>query len=425
MTIGKQFLSGAARAASIAVGFMLFLDSCTLQSSNTAVLWTDRPEFALYAEYFNTGQDDFKIETRYFESPARNLTENDGVYPDIVAGNWLKSAATRSLFRPMDNLFKKDLISRESFYPPLLALGNIDGKQYLLPVAFNIPALIFAQDKGELLSSPFTLTLEEIKELGKSYNSISGGVYSRMGFSPGWDDDFIFVNAVLFGASFREADPLAWDNEALERTLAYVESWISEANTGIQAEDDFSFKYFYDPPAKLVISGRVLFFYMLSSDLFTLPRERWTDLDFRWIAGENTIPISEDMVYYGIYRHSRAQKAAEAFTQWFFRAETQRLLLDAGKNNRLNETHFGIANGFSALRTVTEQVFPQFYPSLLGRMPPGSFLSPPNILPRNWTAMKERVILPYLHDRIRATNRGDIRSLERRLSDWTRLNRGM
>jgi hypothetical protein len=37
--------------------------------------------------------------------------------------------------------------------------------------------------------------------------------------------------------------------------------------------------------------------------------------------------------------------------------------------------------------------------------------------------MKERVILPYLHDRIRATNRGDIRSLDRRLSDWNRLNR--
>jgi hypothetical protein len=246
-----------------------------------------------------------------------------------------------------------------------------------------------------------------------------------MGFSPSWDDDFLFVSAALFGASFREASPLEWDDEALERALAYVADWIREANTGIQAEDDFSFKYFYDPPAKLVISGRVLFFYLPSSDLFTLSQEQGANLDFRWIAGEDTIPISEAMVYYGIHRQSRAKKAAEAFTQWFFRAETQRLLLEAGKNNRLNETRFGIANGFSALWTVTEQVFPQFYPSLLGRMPPGSFLSPPNILPRNWTAIKERVILPYRHDRIRDPNRGDPRSLERRLSDWNRLNRGL
>ncbi|MFP3041226.1 hypothetical protein LQZ19_05330 [Treponema primitia] len=404
---------------------VLLLGSCSFQSSNTAVLWTDRPEFALYAEYFNASQGAYKIETRYFESPSRKLTDNDGDFPDIVAGSWLKSTSTRTFFRPMDNLFKKDRVSKDSFYRQLLDLGNIDGKQYLLPVSFNIPSLIFAQDKGELLSSPFTLSLEEIKNLGKSFNVINNGVYSRMGFSPSWDDDFLFVSAVLFGASFREATPLEWDQEALEKALAYIESWISDANTGIQAEDDFSFKYFYDPPAKLVISGRILFFYMLSSDLFTLPQERWTNLDFRWIAGEDTIPISEDMVYYGIYRNSRARAAAEAFTQWFFREDTQRLILEAGKNNRLNETRFGIANGFSALRTVTEHVFPQFYPALLGHMPPGSYLSPPNILPRNWSSLKERVIFPYLHERIRSTNRGDIRSLDRRLTDWNRLNRGL
>ncbi|MDR0643150.1 MAG: hypothetical protein LBG07_11920 [Treponema sp.] len=390
-----------------------------------AVLWTDRPEFALYAEYFNASQDTYKIETRYFESPSQKLTENGEVRPDIVAGSWLKSVSTRSLFRPLDGLFKKDRLSRDSFYQRLLDLGNIDGKQYLLPVSFNIPALIFARDRADQLSNPFTLTLEEIKALGRAFNVENGGGYSRMGFSPAWDDDFLFVTAVLFGAAFREALPLAWDNDALERALSYIESWISESNTGIGAEDDFTFKYFYDPPAKLAINGRILFFYMSSAGLFTLPQERRANLDFRWIAGEETIPISEDMVYLGIYRHTRAKRAAEAFMQWFFRADTQRLFLEAAKDRRLNETRFGIANGFSALQTVTEQIFPQFYPSLLGRMPPGSFLSPPNILPRSWTAMKERVILPYLHDRIRSEGRGDIRSLGRRLGDWNRLNRGL
>jgi ABC-type glycerol-3-phosphate transport system substrate-binding protein len=389
------------------------------------VLWTDRPEFALYAEYFNASQDAYKIETRYFESPSQKLTGNGEVRPDIVAGNWLKSASTRSLFRPLDDLFKKERISRDAFYQRLLDLGNIDGKQYLLPVAFNIPALIFAREKADQLSNPFTLTLEEIKTLGKSFNVENGGVYSRMGFSPSWDDDFLFVTAVLFGASFREASPLEWDNQALEQTLSYIESWIREANTGIQAEDDFTFKYFYDPPPKLAVNGRILCFHMSSSDLFTLPQERRANLDFRWLAGEETIPISEDMVYFGIYRHTRAIKAAEAFTQWFFREDTQRLFLEAAREKRLNETRFGIAGGFSALRTVTEQVFPQFYPSLLGHMPPGSFLSPPNILPRNWMAMKERVILPYLHDRIRSGNRSDIRSLDQRLRDWNRLNRDL
>jgi ABC-type glycerol-3-phosphate transport system substrate-binding protein len=412
------------RFRALAALFPVFvLGSCAFRSSPVAVLWTDRPEFALYAEYFNASQKPYTIETRYVESPSQKLTENGTSRPDLVAGSWLKSVSTRSLFRPLDDLFEKDRVSRDSFYQRLLDLGNIDGKQYLLPVAFNIPALIFARDRADELSNPFTLTLEEIKTLGKAFNLENGGVYSRMGFSPAWDDDFLFVSAALFGASFREDSPLEWDNDALERALSYIESWIGESNTGIQAEDDFAFKYFYDPPSKLVVNGRIRFFYMASADLFTLPQERSANLDFRWITGEETIPLSEDMVYLGICRQTKAQKAAEAFAQWFFQADTQRLFLEEAKDKRLNETRFGIANGFSALRTVTEEVFPQFYPSLLGHMPPGSFLSPPNILPRNWTAMKEQVILPYLHDRIRSGNRGEIRSLDRRLGDWTRLNR--
>jgi hypothetical protein len=114
-----------------------------------------------------------------------------------------------------------------------------------------------------------------------------------------------------------------------------------------------------------------------------------------------------------------------AFTQWFFLDDTQRHLMEVSREKRLTETFFGIGNGFSALRTVTEHIFPQFYPNLLGHMPPEDFLSPPNILPRSWTAIKDRVILPYLHDRIRNESRNTIRSLERRLSDWSRLNRGL
>jgi ABC-type glycerol-3-phosphate transport system substrate-binding protein len=397
--------------------------ACAFLEPGAAVLWTDRPEFALYAEYFNAAQNQYKIETRYFEVPAQKLS-GAGEGPDIVAGSWLKSASTRNLFSPLDELLGKDPRLQTAFYPRLLALGNIEGKQYLFPVAFNIPALVFARDKGPDLSNPFTIGLEEIKEKGRAYNAESRGAYSRMGFSPTWSDEFLFITAALFGASFREAAPLAWEAGALEAAIGYIRSWTKDANTGIQAEDDFSFKYFYDPPSKLVISGRLLFTYLDSSEFFTLPPETRGNLDFRWIAGDEAIPLSEGAVFYGIYKAGRAKKAAEAFTLWFFRAETQRLLLELSKNKRLNENSFGIAGGFSAMRTVTEQVFPQFYPGLLGHIPPESFLSPPNILPRNWVNLKERVILPYLHDRIRQTGEEEGRSLERRIGDWSRINHG-
>jgi hypothetical protein len=90
----------------------------------------------------------------------------------------------------------------------------------------------------------------------------------------------------------------------------------------------------------------------------------------------------------------------------------------------MTETLFGIGGGFSAMRTVTEHIFPRCYPGLLGHMPPEAALSPPNILPHNWMAIKQQVILPYLHDRIRGENgAATVPDLDRRLADWLRINR--
>ena len=398
----------------------LLMTSCSSDDTGRLLIWTDRPELAFYTEYFNASQDRFKVEVRYFESPARNLSE-PGDSPDIVIASWLKSASTRNLFRPLDDFFDKKGLERPSFYPRLLSLGRIDNKQYLLPVSFNLPSIVFARDSGIVSSNPFIIELEEIKQRAVAYNVEADGVYTRLGFSPLANEEFLFITSILFGAGFREASPLAWNPQALELAVSWIRSWNYGSSNSIRMEDDFSFKYFYDPPDKLVNSGRILYTYMDSSGFFTLPEERRINLNFRWIGVNEMIPLDESSVYFAIHRRTKALKAAEAFTLWFFSVETQRQLLEVSKNKRLNELYFGIAGGFSAIRTVTEQIFPQFYPGLLGHMPPESFLSPPNILPRNWMAIKERVIIPYLRERIR--NPVEARPLERRISEWHRLNR--
>ena len=398
------------------------LVSCAFGSSNTVILWTDRPEFAIYAEYFNSDQEKYKVEVRFYDSPAQKLIDEEE-FPDIVAASWLKSASVRSYFKRLDNLFSKDGLPRSDFYPRLLSLGNIDGRQYLLPVNYNIPAMVFARDFTQSPSNPFTIEMEEVKERGKAFNIIRNGIYTRMGFTPSSNDEFLFIAATLFGVSFREASPIAWEIRPLEQGITWIQRWISEANTSIQAENDFAYKYFFDPPERLVNSGRILFSYMNSSSFFTLPEEQRSNLDFRWIASGERIPLDESSIYYGIHRKTKALKGAEAFTKWFFKAQTQRLLLDESRQKRLSESSFGIAGGFSAMQTVTEQVFPLFYTDLLGRMPPEAYLSPPNILPSNWMAIKEIVVLPYIRDRIHHVSREEIRSLERRMSDWHRLNR--
>jgi ABC-type glycerol-3-phosphate transport system substrate-binding protein len=402
---------------SLLIGTILFL-SCTPRANNAAILWTDRPEFAFYAEYFNTAQERYRVEVRYFDFPAQKLSDSD-VYPDIVAGSWLKSASTRVFFKVLDSHFGPKGLSKDAFYPRLLAMGNIEDKQYLLPVSFNAPVIIFARDRTEL-SNPFTIGFGELKKLGGDYNRESSGVYTRMGFSPAWDDNFLFITAALFNTSFREANPLAWNSTALEEAMDFVYDWTTEINTGVQAEEDFRFKYFYDPPAKLVLSGRILFTCINSDALFTLGEEQRSSLDFRWISENNTIPLTEGSVYIGLVRKSKAPKAAAAFLHWFFQADTQRQILQRSRDNGILETSFGISGGFSGLRSVTEHIFPQFFPELLGHMPPQDFLSPANILPRSWTALKEHTVIPYLRERSRLSQ--DDSPLERRIADWLRLN---
>ena len=396
--------------------FALAFASCDIGQQRAAVMWTDRPEFVAYAEHFNAGQSRYKLEVFYKDAPAQALIGAVDV-PDLVVGSWLKSASTRAFFTPTDFFFEDLLLIESSFYPSLLKLGNIDGKQYLLPVSFNIPSFIFSRENSSIIAKSFTLSPEDVKALGKTYNERKDVYFTRMGFSPRWDDEFLFVFATLYGASFKEGAPLAWDDAALERAIAQVKAWTAEANGDAAAEDDFAFKYLYDPAPKLAASGRILFAYMISNKLFTVPEESRSALDFRWIARDSSIPVVEGAAYLGMCKNGKARNAANAFVQWFYKEETQRQLLDLSKKYRTTETSFGIADGFSAIRSVNEQIYPIFYPGLLGHVPPEDFIQAPNILPKDWTTLKRRVVLPYLRDRSGASpDKGT--TLAARIENW-------
>ncbi|MFQ3547610.1 MAG: ABC transporter substrate-binding protein [Termitinemataceae bacterium] len=403
----------------VACGVSLLLLSCSIGSNGkTVTLWTDQSDLVVYTEFFNTAQKKYKIEAFYYPNLSLKLAETK-TYPDIIIGSGLKNASTRKLFKSLDYFFDELLLRPSSFYTNLLNLGRIDGKQYLLPVSFNIPGVIFSKENAALVTKPFVLTLDEIQELGKTYNATDkSGEFIKMGFSPRWNKEFLFIVSRLFNVSYREGSPLAWDNRALDRAVQYVYRWSVEVNGGPRKEDDFAFKYLIYPPVVLATSGRVLFSNIASNELLTTSEDRLAPLDFRWVSYGSSIPIIEGSPYLGIFKQSTSKPATDAFIQWFYKDETQRQLLQLSKEYRMMDRYFGIANGFSALRTVTEQIFPIFYPSLLGHIPPADQLTPPAILPREWDILKQRIILPYLEEACRTENRALISSLEKRLNDW-------
>ena len=160
---------------------------------------------------------------------------------------------------------------------------------------------------------------------------------------------------------------------------------------------------------------RSLFALASFTDYFALPEEKRRDLDFRWLAQGNSIPVESDVLFGGVLRSSRNKRAARAFLEWFSNPSVQRTLLDVNQSRRIGV--FGVTNGFSALKSVNEKELPQRYPFLLGRIPSEAILTFPETLPDNWLAVRDQVIRPWIHQ---SASGAEDQPLEKMLDDWAK-----
>jgi hypothetical protein len=408
----------------IAVFVCSLLSACKNAEDSIAVIWTDRIEFISYCEAFNSAQSRYKITISYKENPADALMDASE-QPDIVIGPWLRGDATRVKFSKLGGLLSQKKINPDIFYPLLFELGNSNGSQYLLPVSFNLPTIIFSASQKNIVKTNFTLSLEEMRELAAAYNKKNGSEYTKMGFSPRWDTDFLYVTAQGLDVSFEETQNLfSWNDKMLQELITDTRRWSQEVNTSAAAEDEFKFKYLYDPPYTLITNGRCLFWYLPSDVLFSLNNERLKSLDYRWMNYNGKTPIQDEIIYAGICKKAKNTAAAQAFLLWFFNEESQKNLLARSQTDNMIAPSFGLAGGFSSLKNVTENIFPVYYPLLLKHLPQTDDFSAPHILPHNWLQLKREIIFPYLRDQTRMLSADEkLLSLNRRISDWYKKTR--
>ena len=406
----------------------ILIISCNAAYERPVVLWTNQSEFITYAELFNETRSDVKVLVVYKENPVEAFPPaKDEDLPDIIVGPWLKNRRIRGNFMPLDYMFDDRLIERSAFYPQLLKLGSVNNKQYLLPVSFNLSALIFSTDYADIIPDNYMLNPDQIRDAAALLNKMNDkGVYTSMGFAPRWTPEFLYRITKLYGADFSEAankkETFKWNVHALDEGIAYLRDWTESVNTSTAAEDDYQFKYLYNPGIKWVSEKHCLFAHIVGSDLFKISPERLQGIDFRWIQKDNKIPVEEDMVSMGLYKYSKNIPAAELFIMWFMNAENQKNMLEWRSKLNLYTSSFGISGGFSSIRSVNERIFPVFYPALIGNLPSAEYLSVPNILPANWKEIKNAVILPYL---LAATNTrfaASEKPLEQFIAEWKRKN---
>jgi ABC-type glycerol-3-phosphate transport system substrate-binding protein len=412
----RGFLASAAM-----LGFFLFF-SCAVQYKKSLIIWTNRPELASYIELFNASQDKVKAIAVYKQSPPRAFPPSkDEEPPDIVIAPGLKNSRTRAQFLPLNQLFTEKRIDPDDFYKNLLDNGTIGGKTYLLPVSFNLPAVIFDSEREEIMPHEHLISLEQIRQTARGFNAENKNQWTAMGFGPSWEKSFLYLAAKLKGARFSadNTNSLVWDENALADAITFIREWTLGANASTESEEDFAFKYLYTPPERRIVSGKCLFAYLPSNSLFLIPQNAQSRIAFRWVHENFQIPIEDACVYLGVNKKSKHAEAAEIFVSWFFQQETQRALLERFSAMRLNTGTFGIAGGFSGMREVTERIFPTYYPLLLGNIPAPDYLAAPNVFPSQWLDIKEQVIFPYLAESCDTRNtHGAEKKLDALLAEW-------
>ena len=410
--LGRIFL-----AAGLLAACTLFY-SCNEPEQTRIVIWTSCAEFAQYTELFNFTHPGSNAVIVYKENPAQELPPaKDELPPDIVIGSWLRTDKTNKQFKSLDYLFDRQTISSSMFYDQLLAAGKVRKNQYLLPVSFNLPAVIFAESNDDYIKENYTLTLDQIKAAGLSYNEKNTkGSVSRIGFLPSANDDFLYLTTKLYGVDFREEKgQIVWSDLRLRNAVNYDRDWINNTNGSAQEEQDFAYKYLFMPDYRQVTSGRTLLAYTTSNKMFGYMKSQELNIDYRWISGDGFIPIEDSFLMTGIYSKARNEQGATEFLSWFFNSENQKEILERKIEMNLNNEMFGIADGFSAMRDVTEHILPIYYNQLLTNLPPANLLKVPQKLPARWDSYKSVVVEPYLNAAITTDEKVSIADFE---AEW-------
>ena len=400
----------------------LLLAGCPFEKPDQRiVLWTDRPEFAAYAQAFNSAQEEYVVEVVYKGSPASALQGKKPGRWDVVIGPFLNSVSLNDTFMPLESLFSDGTVSKPRFYQNALEKGSRGGHQLLLPFSFNVPAFIFQSGKIKQEYDSFALTPDSFSAICLDFNQAKSR-HAKSAFSPLWNPESLFFFSILSpglcsqfeaGSEVRQQD--------VETGLYQVRQMIENLDGGLKAESQFREKYLYKNPLELLDSGHIFFWYSDVGRFYSMPAENRSNISFRYyLNGDDKIAVCEDMLWLGIPKKGGNTKGAVAFIHWLMNSDVQQdLILNA---REMDIRTFGLAGGFSALKTVNAEVLPQIYPFITSFLPHEELVAFPDACPPDWYAFKNGAIIPYLVQECSGMETS--RKLWEETEHWRRMNAG-
>ena len=400
---------------------LLFAGCSVFKEDQRVVLWTDRPEFAAYAQAFNSAQSEFVVEVVYKASPASALKGKKAGRWDVAIGPFLNSVSLHDTFMPLEPLFSDGTVSKPRFYQNALEKGKKDNHQILLPVSFNLPAFIFQGGKIKSEFDSFALSAGNFEAICIDFNKAKSR-HAKCAFSPLWNPESVFFFSILSPGILGQFETETEINQQhVEDGLYQVRQMMETLDGGIKSESNFREKYLYKNPLELIESGHIFFWYGDAGSFYSMPAENRRDVDFRYYLNiDGKTAVCEDMLWLGIPKKGGNTKGAVTFIQWLMNPDVQQDLILKAKEMDIRS--FGLAGGFSALKTVNTEVLPQLYPFINSFIPQEDYLAFPASCPVDWYAFKSGAIIPYLMQE--CSTEETSRKLWEVTASWRRMNAG-
>ena len=367
---------------------MLFLPliallfSCSDKGYSLLTVLTDQKDMILISEYYNSIQNKSRIRLIYddYISLEDILTHE----PDLVIGKDLNNPLFYERFLP--------LTPPEGIYPVLTGVKDEKGRTGLLPLAFDMPLIVYSRDQRDI---PFMMTGDDLKVEGSERNREEESRFTHMGFSPLWEGKFLYWYMKSLNISFYKDGEFQYDQDRLDEGINAIRAWVDDENGGMEKEKAFSDKYRYIPDYKLLEKGVIDFSAMTFSEYSALPGKETARLTYSWFGdGEHISPA--DCLYGGIVSESENEEASREFLYWLLSEEGQIELIHY---KGVVSPGFALFDRFSSLERINRLFLPQtFSDKLGGRIFMSEQLGPPLLEPENWSAVKKDVIFPWMEE---------------------------
>lgn len=398
------------RIVSILSLFLPFLFSCGSDSTPTVVL-TDRPGLVQAVEAYTEEHPELPLVVRY--TPAVTAERVERREADLVVASGIHTDALITAMRPLDTP-NMPLTADRDFYSALLRPTRRDGRQMLAPISFGLPIVAAKSATTRGLPDPMIVDPETLMAFSAEWSrTTESGRWTRLGFSPSWDGQFLLDLLMIRQPAALGSGPLAPDAVALTEVLAEARGWV-ESGDGTMAKDvDFDRRYRYVPDVDLILDGRILFTRIGFEEWTRWPEEMTEDLDFRYLSGPREIPVV-DAVYAGIPRRSDNTDAAAEFLAWILDPGVQERLMDRWRRQGLKV--FGVFGGLSSRPRVNEGPLTERFPRMEGKIPEGHYLADPVVVPDRWSRIRGEVLVPWLENEFVDPSNTD--TLDARYREW-------